>query len=112
MYSLSKARTLGARVAVLAGTAVCAAGFMVGGAGTADAAGCGAAHLDKIGKQDVVVQSCPKGKKVIYTVTCGPSGRKVTTTVSAKFTANESRVTKVNCGGVGSWATGVEWKYA
>lgn len=111
MDSHSGTRTLGARLTVLVGTAICAAGFMVAGAGTADAASCGGAKVDKIGKQDVIVQSCPKGKQVIYTVTCGPGGGNATKTASAYFNASESRITKIDCGR-GLDATGVDWEYA
>lgn len=111
MDSYSKTRTLGTRLTVLVGAAVCAAGFMVAGAGSADAASCGDAMVDKIGKQDVVVQSCPKGKQVVYTVTCGFGGGNSTKTASAYFNAFESRITEIDCGR-GLNATDVDWEYA
>lgn len=118
-----KTRARGMRPGTIVGTAVCAAGIMVSGAGAATAASsaegsgastsasCGDAMGDKIGNKDVVVQSCPKGKQVVYTVKCGGGGGNQTKTASAYFSAAESRITVIKCGR-GSDITSVDWDYA
>lgn len=113
MDSLKTVKTLRSRLAAIVGATFCAASFMAVGAGSAEAASCGNAELQKIGKQDAIVQSCPKGKQVIYTVTCNGVGMGDNVkTASAYFNASESRITKIDCGPVGTWASSVDWNYA
>lgn len=104
----------GKRLLAFAGAAACAVGVLVGGASGASAASCGQAHAEKMGDHLGVVQSCPKGKQVVYTVECGPLGYPVTTrTATAYFSNSESKFTHISCG---NWAKpkihSVSWEYA
>lgn len=116
------------RIIKSAGVAICAIGLVVGGGSVASAdsvseirsedqasASCGAAKSSKVGRSVGVVQSCPKGKSVIYTVKYGPYGAPLQEkTVTVSFSQTESHYKKI-----ASWTaleapiriSSIDWEY-